>query len=99
MIISSFTSFKGANIHSISLPWPPWLELFECKSNGEDCESKGTLKIIIDNIAGMFNFTWSVDSEPIGDWGMLPKGSGWSDKNARFTGIIGALVEKVYFQI
>lgn len=90
-------NLQGLNIQGLTLSWPPYFSIEDCDSNGKHCMNQnGFLADVWDIFGSLFNFTWSSDKEPNGDWGMSPKNGGPYNLSSQWGGVMGSLVmEKV----
>ena len=80
----------GAELKTIGLPYPPYLGVGDCKNGNMNCKTYGSVPDILDEISSMFNFTWTCDREPDGDWGDE------SANKSLVSGVIGHIIREEY---
>jgi hypothetical protein len=91
---------KGQELYSLSLTWAPYFTLQDCDENGKNCMSQtGFIADVMDVLGSQFNFTWSSDKEPNGDWGLKTKNGGPYNRSAQWGGVMGALINDEVFLI
>ncbi len=54
--------------------------LWDCDNSSRLCRHEGVLTEVMDVLAGMFNFTYTVDADPGGDWGVVPVRGSFEDE-------------------
>ena len=87
---------QGLSIKSISLTWAPYLTVEGCNEQGINCAvNDGYLIDYINILADQFNFTFSSDKEPNGDWGIMPQ-SGPFNLSGEWGGVMGNVVRGKY---
>ena len=87
---------QGLAIKSISLTWAPYLTVGGCNEQGINCAvNDGYLGDYMDILADQFNFTFTSDKEPNGDWGIMPK-SGPFNLSGDWGGVMGNVVTGKY---
>lgn len=90
-------NLQGAHIKTIGMTWKPWMTVSRCNREGHiNCETAGASSQVMGLLGHLLNFTWSLDRDPDGDWGTVPKTLTWMDKNATFSGVLGGAVSKRY---
>ena len=88
----------GLEVRSISLPWPPYLMLSDCKAETLHCHSEGYLVDFMDMAKAVFNFTYISCKEPNDDWGLAPKASAAAEgpllnRGANWSGVVGNVID------
>ena len=87
---------QGLSIKSISLTWAPYLTIERCNEQGSDCAvNDGYLMDYMNILANRFNFTFTSDKEPNGDWGILPQ-SGPFNLSGQWDGVMGNVLNGKY---
>ncbi len=56
--------------------------LWDCGNSSRLCRHEGVLSEVMDVLAGMFNFTYTVDADPGGDWGVVPVKGSFEDEGS-----------------
>ena len=87
---------KGVTLTSATLNWKPWLEIDSCIDTLKYCETSGILPDILNLLGSIYNFTWTVDREPSGNWGTMPKEGTWQAENLTFIGLMGSVFRGDY---
>ena len=92
-LIEEHYDLQGLTLRSIGLTWSPYLTVDECNEKGEDCAvNSGFFVDAMNELSKKFNFTFTSDRDPNGDWGVLPK-SGPFNRSGEWGGVLGDVVE------
>ena len=68
----------------MELPWSPFVDIKECDENKQNCKVDGLNVEMLEIISKMFNFTFTIDMEPDGNWATVPITGSYYDANATF---------------
>ena len=82
---------QGLELYISTLPWRPYMDMYECNDNKQHCRSQGAIPDVFEQLGRMFNFTWRYDVEPSSKWGVVPVTGTWQDPNATFEGMLGSM--------
>ena len=89
-------NMQGLKIRSISETWEPYLTIEGCNEDGINCSvHEGYIADFVNILAERFNFTYSSEKEPNGNWGILPK-SGPFNLSGEWDGVLGNVVNGKY---
>ena len=87
---------QGLHINCSTLSWAPYFELEECKGKNKNCRGSGYLADMINIFGRRFNFTWSCDAEPEGNWGGSRPIIGPRNASGSFGGVFGLIANGTY---
>ena len=88
---------NGFNVNCSTLSWRPWFKLSNCKGeNRTNCSGVGYLADVMNFLGRRFNFTWSCDAEPKGNWGHKRPLSGPRNATGAWGGVYGHIVNGTY---
>ena len=87
----------GMHINCSTLDWRPWFKLSNCKGpKNTNCGGVGYLPDVINILGSRFNFTWSCDEEPEGNWGNTRPISGPRNASGIWGGVVGNIANGTY---
>ena len=87
---------QGFHINCSTLSWAPYFELEDCKGNNKNCRGFGYLADMMNIFGRRFNFTWSCDAEPEGNWGGSRPITGPRNASGSFGGVFGLIANGTY---
>ena len=90
-------NLNGMHINCTNLDWSPWFKFSDCKGpNTTNCSGVGYLADVMNIFGARFNFTWSCDKEPEGNWGNIRPILGPRNASGSWGGIFGLVINGTY---
>ena len=90
-------NMQGMHINCSTLSWLPYFELSDCKGiNNTNCSGVGYFADVMNILGARFNFTWSCDAEPNGNWGIEQPISGPRNASGSWGGVFGLVANGSY---
>lgn len=86
----------GSRFSNLELTFAPHVVVESCDKGHKACKVSGFFLDVMVALANLLNCTFTIDTEPDGNWGAVLLSGSWTRLHATFSGIFSAIVHDDY---